>query len=216
MIHFFRQDYFFPLVLLLVILAGFGLEMPGLGFQGDDWHMLWLFYRMGDLSPFFNLTRFSTQWALPGGDALAGAHPMAVVPAHPSSALAGRDEPVYLFKKIFRIRDEFPSGLFAVLYCLYPGFLMGYLPLTFLFQSFQPICLFLSFYFMVKWLKSTQANQHWQFILSLVLAAANLLLSEYFFLLELLRPLVIWLALRKREAANRLRLAWSSKNGNPT
>ena len=62
LLGFIRQDGYFPLVLLLAILAAYGVGMIGLGFQGDDWHLIWLFYRMGDLNPSFNLTRFSTQW----------------------------------------------------------------------------------------------------------------------------------------------------------
>ncbi len=106
---------------------------------------------------------------------------------------------LYVFLKALFDKEEIPAGPFTILYCLYPGFLVSYLPLTFLFQFFQPICLFLSFYFMVVWIKAERERKRWHSVIAILLAAANLLLSEYFFLLELLRPLFIWMALKKKE-----------------
>lgn len=197
LLGFIRQDGYFPLVLLLAILAAYGVGMIGLGFQGDDWHLIWLFYRMGDLNPSFNLTRFSTQWlfqiVMPW---------LAPIPWQwflftlALRWLGGMS--LYIFLKALFDKEEVPAGPFTIMYCLYPGFLVSYLPLTFLFQSFQPICLFLSFYFMVVLLKSDRGRKRWHSVIALLLAAANLLLSEYFFLLEILRPLFIYMALKKK------------------
>lgn len=197
MLVFIRQDGFFPLVLLLMILAAYGVGMIGLGFQGDDWHLIWLYYRMGDLSPSFNLTRFSTQWLFQMVMPWLAPIPWQWFLLTLILRWLGGMSLYILFKNLFN-RDEIPAGPFSILYCLYPGFLVSYLPLTFLFQFFQPICLFLSFYFMVVWLKADSKRKHWHSTGAIFLATANLLLSEYFYFLELLRPLIIWTALKKR------------------
>lgn len=195
---FIRQDGFFPLVLLAVILAAYGTGMSGLNFQGDDWHQLWLQYRIGDLSPFFNLTRFSTLWFF-----------QVVMPLLKPVAwqwflltlalrwLGGMSLYILLKRIIFEAGDA--VGPFCLLYCLYPGFLMGFLPVTFLAQFLQPACLFSSFYFMAAALNTNKPRKQWYLLGAVILSAANLLLSEYFFLLELLRPLVIWMALKKKK-----------------
>ncbi len=195
---FFRQDGYFPLVLLLMIFTAYGLQIPWLNFQGDDWHLIWLFYRMGDLSPSFNLTRFSTQWLFQAVMPWLAPIPWQWFLSTLILRWLGGMSLYVLLKALFD-KEEIPAGPFTILYCLYPGFLVSYLPLTFLFQFFQPICLFLSFYFMVAWIKGDRERKRWLLVVAVFLAAANLLLSEYFFLLELLRPFVIWMTLKKKE-----------------
>ena len=201
--QFIRQDGYFPLVLFLVVFTAYGLQMPWLNFQGDDWHLIWLFYRMGDLSPSFNLTRFSTQWLFQAVMPWLAPIPWQWFLFTLVLRWLGGMSLYVLLKALFD-KEEIPAGPFSILYCLYPGFLVSYLPLTFLFQFFQPICFFLSFYFMVVWLKTDRGRKRWHSVVAVLLAAANLLLSEYFFLLELLRPLIIWMALRKKAKAHAL------------
>ena len=199
MLAFIRQDDFFPLVLLVVILAAYGAGMIGLGFQGDDWHMLWLQYRIGDLSPFFNLTRFSTLWffqlVMPLLKPVAWQWFLLTLVLRWLGGIS-----LYLLLKQILPEPGDSAGPFSLLYCLYPGFLMGFLPVTFLAQFLHPVCLFLSFYCMVASFNADKHGKQWFLFGALILSAANLLLSEYFFLLELLRPFVIWIALKKKES----------------
>lgn len=195
---FIRQDGFFPLVLLLVIAAAYGAGMSGLNFQGDDWHQLWLQYRIGDLSPFFNLTRFSTLWFFQAAMPLL--KPVAwqwLLVTLALRWLGGMS--LYLLLKQVLTEAEESAAVFCLLFCLYPGFLMGFLPVTFLAQFLQPACLFGSFFFMAAAIKANKQRKRWCVLGALILSAANLLLSEYFFLLELLRPVVIWMAYLKKE-----------------
>jgi hypothetical protein len=196
LIQFIRQDRYFPLILLMVILGGFSLQMPWLGFQGDDWHMVWLQYRFGSLNAFFNLTRFSTQWAfqmvMPWMAPVPWQWFLLTLLLRWLSGIS-----LYLFFEKLLPKQKEQAGIFSLLYCLYPGFLMGYLPVTFLAQFIQPGCLFISLYFMVVWLENDQSHNRSFLILSLLFSATNLLLSEYFFFLELLRPLIIWIILRR-------------------
>lgn len=192
-----QSQHFFPLILLLIVFIAFGLLTPWLGFQGDDWHLIWLHYRIGNLNPFFNLTRFSTQWLYQLIMPL-----MAPVPgqwfflANIFRWLSGLSI-FLLFAKLFPDHKH-KAGIFALLFTIYPGYLISYLPVTLLTGYLQPFCLFLSFYLMVLWMEEG-TRKGWLLGLSLAASLANLLLSEYFFFLELLRPLVIWQVLQKTE-----------------
>jgi len=192
-----RRQHFFPLVLFFIIFITFGLLTPWLGFQGDDWHLIWLNYRINNLDPFFNLTRFSTQWLY-----------QLIMPWMAPVAWQW-----FLLANLFRWLTGlsifglsiklFPdhkkqAGIFTLLFCLYPGYLISYLPVTLLTGYIQPFCLFLSFYLMVLWMDNDN-GKGWLLGLSMAASLANLLLSEYFFFLELLRPLIIWQVLKRKE-----------------
>jgi len=192
-----RSQHFFPFVLLLIVFIAFGMLTPWLGFQGDDWHLIWLQYRIGSLSPFFNLTRFSTQWIYQLIMPWLAPAPWQWFLLTILFRLASGIIIFLLFMGLFPEQKEH-AGLFALLYCLYPGYLISYLPLTFLAQFIQPFCLFLSFYLMVLWMEA-KTRKGWLLGLSLAASLANLLLSEYFFFLELLRPLIIWRVLQRTQ-----------------
>jgi len=190
-----NTKFFFPLFLFTLIVLCYGVLIPVMGFSGDDWALIWDSYRINN----FNFIAF---------------RPIAILLY---KILAQFLSPIpyqwFLIAIIFRwlgalaiflfLRELFPdgqkwAGLFAILYAFYPGFIVGYMTLQVIAPLLQPFFLFLSFYLMVIWIK--QKKHHWLILfLSLLSATINLTITEYYFFLELLRPIIIWLVLMNQE-----------------
>jgi len=188
-----NNNFFFPSFLLIIISLSYGILIPSLGFSGDDWALLWDSYRINEFGfisfrPLvvliyqvlrFFLSPVPSQWFI------------TVILFRWLGGLA-----VYFLIKELIPNFQSGAGLFAILYSLYPGFIVGYIPLQILAPMLQPFFLFISFYLMVIWIKRKNNHYHWLLLIFSFLAAAiNLMLTEYFFFLELLRPIIIRLAI---------------------
>lgn len=190
---------FFPFFLLVIQLVTFGILTPWIGFYGDDWALIWNGYRMQNqdwiafrplvvfiydalstvLGPSFaqwQIVSITFRWL--GGVALLG----------------------FLRQLLPKHRRE--ARLFTLCYVLYPGFVL-YAPLTNIAPFVQPIFLFLSFYFTLIWLRS-DLQKGLYLVLSLVFAAINLLITEYYFFFEFFRPLIILYALQEKKVKQKL------------
>ena len=187
-----NNKIFLPSFLLIIISLSYGILIPFLGFSGDDWSLIWNSYRINEYGfisfrPLvvliyqilsFLLSPVPYQWFV------------TVIIFRWLGGLA-----VYFFIQELIPNFQHGAGLFAILYSLYPGFIVGYFPLQTVAPILQPFFLFTSFYLMVLWIKRKNYHYHWLLlILSFLAAAINLMLTEYFLFLELLRPMIIWLA----------------------
>ena len=182
------------------MLIAYGILMPWIGFYGDDWALIWNGYRMQNqdwiafrpivvwiynvlcsvLKPSFShwlLVSIVVRWL--------GAFSL------------------YVFlKEIIKDHLEEIQWL-TILYALYPGFIL-YAPLTNIAPFFQPFLLFMSFYWMVLWIKN--GSEKWYlFAVSLMFAALNLFTTEYYFFFELLRPFIIGFVLRQDNSSGKVK-----------
>lgn len=189
---------FFPFMLFVVMLIAYGILMPWIGFYGDDWALIWNGYRMQNqdwiafrpivvwiynflcsvLKPSFSLwllVSIVVRWL--------GAFSL------------------YVFLKEMMQDHQEEIQWLTILYALYPGFIL-YAPLTNIAPFFQPFLLFMSFYWMVLWIK--EGSRKWYlFAASLAFASLNLFTTEYYFFFELLRPLIIAFVLRQKNASGK-------------
>lgn len=191
------HQLFFPAFLLVILLVTFGILTPWIGFYGDDWALIWNSYRMQN-----------QDWI--------AFRPLVVFIYEVLSTILGPSFPQWLFVSIlFRwagalalfvfLSELFPARKeearwFTLLFALYPGFVL-YAPLTNIAPFAQPFFLFMSFYFMLVWLRG---GSKWGYFLalSILFAVINLLITEYFFFFEFFRPLIILYA-RKKERSKR-------------
>jgi len=181
---------------MLITLLTFCLPTTAIGFQGDDWQHLWLFYRVQDLDPAFLLHRIGLQWWYEVVMPLLDALPWQWFLLSNLLRWAGGSVLYRLGWRLFPAQRR-EAAWFALLFVLYPGYTISFMPVTFWRGYLESFLLITSFYCMVRWLQETP-RRPWLLMISLLAGLGNLISTEYFLLLELLRPAVIWLAVRKR------------------
>ena len=174
------------LILLVVSALAYGLLIPRLGFYWDDLPMSWVRYQLGPEA----MTRyFSTNRPVWGLLYQLTTRLLPHVPVYwQLFALAWRwIGAVVLWAIMRRIwPDRAATALTAsLMFLLYPGFNQQWV--SYLYTHFFIVlaCLLGSFYLM---LRGGTRNT----ILALVLSAFNLWMLEYFFVLELARPVLLW------------------------
>ncbi len=190
----------FPLALLGLALLAYGVLLPKLGFYWDDWAFTWISEKLGPagLARYFATNR--PYWG--------------VLYRLTTSILGSAPWQWQLFGLVWRwisalslwwlLRLTLPrhtrlAAWAAILFVVYPGF--DQQPIAITYGHFWIIltAFFLSLSCTV--LAMRQPRRFALFTaLALLLSLLNLLTMEYFFLLELIRPLVIWFALEETSA----------------
>ena len=185
-----HTNLLFAALLLLIILLTYLIPSRGLGFTGDDWHLIWLNYRLNNLSNLFYPARLGMQWMYSWVMPLLAPQPwMWFLLVFFLTWCTG----LVLFHLLKRLFPGHPAeaGVFSILFCLYPGYFTSFMPITRLHGFVEPLALCLSFYLMLSWLQSKEHG--WFFLLAALLTSSiNLVFTEYYLFLELLRPLILW------------------------
>jgi hypothetical protein len=193
-----------PLVILGVCAAAYGLMIPFIGFYWDDWPFTWIYDTFGPagLTTYFATKRPVLAWIYQITMPLVGNVPWKW---HlfglawrwvSATALWG------LLRTVWPKRRELAVWA-GLLFAIYPGFDQTYIPIAyahyFLTESFFFASLLLTVLAVRAWLRG-ERRRFWR-LTALALAASlvNLLTTEYFFLLELVRPFLIWVVLGQEE-----------------
>lgn len=211
----------FSLFLLALCLAAYAPLMTRLGFYWDDFPMAWIATTMGSegLARYFSTNR--PVWGLLYRltTPLLGSHPLnwqifALLVRWGSGLLLfwllrllWREAPVQS-QHSSNLRKHFPAWA-AALFVVYPGFSQQFI--AFLYSHFFLVfsIFLLSLCLMALALRLPPARKAWYWLLmglSLLLGLYNMLAMEYFFLLDLLRPLLIWVVLSSSIHDRRRRL----------
>ena len=185
-----RQLPFFAVLIPLsaFVLFSYGLLLDKLGFYWDDWPYVWTRLELG----FHGLLRhFSFSRPVAGQ-----LHNIAILITNGSPLAAqiwglawqvfGSFCAGWLVRAVWP-RKRFAPVLAALLFLAYPGFTMRPIAINFSFSWFLMGMLFLSFILSVQALRSP-VHRIPRIICAALIALLNLFASEYFFLLELLRP----------------------------
>ncbi|MBQ6342421.1 MAG: hypothetical protein IJI41_04805 [Anaerolineaceae bacterium] len=190
-----RLTYIFTLIPLgLFVLLSYGLLLDKLGFYWDDWPYVWTRLELG----YHGLLRhFSFSRPVAGQ-----IHNIAILITNGSPILA------QIWGLCFQVFGSFCAGLLvhevwpqkrfsavltALLFLAYPGFTMRPIAINFSFSYFLMGMLFISFILTVK--AARGGKPRWILIFcACLISVLNLFASEYFFLLELLRPCFLYAA----------------------
>ena len=188
------------LLLCLFVLASYGLLLNKLGFYWDDWPYVWTRLELG----YHGLLRhFSFSRPVAGQ-----LHNLAILLTNGSPLLAqiwGLLMQVFgsfcaglLVKEVWTGK-KFAAVLTALLFLAYPGFTMRPIAINFSFSYFLMGMLFLSF---VLSIRAAKGARHGVLLMvcACLISLLNLFASEYFFLLELLRPCFFYVALEEVNA----------------
>ena len=185
-----------PLIpLILFVLLSYGLLLNRLGFYWDDWPYVWTRLELG----YHGLLRhFSFSRPVAGQ-----IHNLAILITNGSPLLAqvwGLCMQVFgsfcaglLVREIWT-KKTFAAALTALLFLAYPGFTMRPIAINFSFSYFLMGMLFISFILSAR---AARGARHKGLLITAacLISLLNLFASEYFFLLELLRPCFLAAAL---------------------
>jgi hypothetical protein len=195
-----------PFFLLLVTGLSYGVLIPALGFFWDDYPLAWINnqYGVGGLERYFSTNR--PYWGLlfritmP----LLGGTPWVWQIFGLFWRWLGA---VLLWLLVRRIWQKAPQAALSasLLFLVYPGFQQQHIPIIYG-HLFLVFCIYLfSLYLNIRSI-TTQNPARWAgHALAMLLGLYQMLAMEYFFLLELIRPVVIWLVLGGETIPNRVR-----------
>jgi hypothetical protein len=195
-----------PFALLLACFLAYGPLIPWLGFYWDDWPTLWFLNRFGPgiFKAAYGIDRPALGWLFTATTALVGQSPLAWqifgIVTHWLACLS----------LWWMLRAVWPGRTMEVtwaafLFALYPGFMQHPIAFTYSADWIAISLFFFSFWLMV----SAHRQPKWgllMMVLSLLLAAYVMFADEYYFGLELLRPVFLWLAFSEQIMSARRRL----------
>lgn len=210
-----RDALLIPSLILVIYILVFGLQASQMGYYLDDWFILNEYSRGGWLGVFYYAfwgNRPLVFWLWLIGFKLFHFTPL----YWQIWAMLWRWLTVVIIWLVFRRlwpKAALQVSLAALLFAVFPLFRQQASALTY---SFHWICFFLwglSIYSMVLAVQRPKWFLPW-ISLSVIAGAAELFSQEFFVGLELLRPLVLWLALaacgvQSRERLKRTLLAWA-------
>ncbi len=183
-----------PWALLAVCILAFGLLTPKLGYYQDDWNVVYYHYRYGPAG-IMELMHYDgrpfASWIYLTGFAILGYEPF----AWQIAALLMRWSSVVTVWGIFRSlwpRAGWQNFTAALLFAVYPFFVLQPLATTFIHHWTGYFLFGLSIFFMLQSLE----KQYWLYTFLAVLAQfLHLFTLEFYAGIDLLRPLLIWIAL---------------------
>jgi len=207
-----------PFSLFCVTFLAYGIYIPWLGLYGDDWLYLWNYHLLGSQG-FVNFVAYDrpfSAWIYIISTAIIGEH----IWGYHVLALFLRFLDVLALWWVLSLiwpRQTRQVLVVAMLFAIYPGFKQQAIPIEFILH-FAVLGLFLaSLGLMILAVRQASRNHRLRESLLLLLislvCAAGMFSIEYFAGLELIRPVILWLALREDypKLSQRLRLviAWS-------
>jgi hypothetical protein len=198
------SDLKVPLILLVLCVLAYGLLIPTLGYYWDDWPYAWINHMYGPAGypDYVALDRPYSAWIFMLLAFIFGEQPLGY---HISSLLLYWLCSVlfWLLTRLIWPEQKKEALWGALLFAIYPGFL-GHPQAIIYNHHFAAMALYLfSFIGMVKALQvPSEGKLSWRAAAWHITAMISLVISqftiEYFLGWELVRPLLIWLVIRKK------------------
>lgn len=195
-----------PPALLFFCLVSFGLMIPWLGFYWDDWPSVWYLHLLGPIGfkDVFAIDRPLLGWIFMATTSIFGESTLGWqlfgILARWGSSLA-----LWWTLRLLWPQRTREVTYVALLYAVYPGFLQQYISVTYSNTWIILIAFFLSLGLMIWAVRRPRLN--WLLMAaSWLLAAFAMFSSEYYFFLEFLRPVFLWMALGEQIADLRSRV----------
>ncbi len=183
----------FPIGLLVLCLLSYAPLIPGLGFFWDDWPAIWFYHSIGPdgFGQVFSVDRPLLGWVYSAttsflGESISAWQLFAIVTRWMSG-----------LSLLWFLRLLFPSqksvaSIASILFILFPSFLQQYISVTYGNLNIYTTAFIASLGLMV--LAAQDFSRYWMLgIISLLLSSLVLFTVEYFFGLELLRPIILWM-----------------------
>jgi hypothetical protein len=195
-----------PITLLVLCILSFGLLIPWLGFYWDDWPTMWYLHLMGPagFKDVFQVDRPLLGWVYMFTSSLVGDSTLGWqlfgIFTHWLSALA-----LWWTLRLLWPRYTLQVTIVSLLYLVYPGFKQQYIAVTYSTDWIALATFFLSFGLML--LAVRKPRWFWPLMAASWLTAALVMFAdEYYFGLELLRPVFLWIAVSEKVSSIRKRI----------
>jgi hypothetical protein len=194
-----------PVVILGVSAAAYGLMIPYIGFYWDDWPFTWIYDTFGPagLTTYFETKRPVLAWIYQITMPLVGNVPWKWHVFGLAWRWISATTLWALLRAVWLKRREMAVWA-ALLFAIYPGFDQSYIPIAyahyFLTESFFFVSLLLTVLALRARLREDVRRFRLFTGLALFASLVNLMTTEYFFLLDLVRPLLIWVVLTQDES----------------
>jgi hypothetical protein len=193
--------------LFIATLLVYGFFVPFLGFYWDDLMIQWISQTMGNsgLASYFSTNR--PVWGLfyQFSTSLLGEEPWQWLLFAIFWRWLAAVGLYSLCKQLWKQQTH--AWMAALVFITYPGFSQQYIATVYGHFFMVLSTFFFSLTLSIKAIKTNNRKQFWVFSLSaLVLSAINLFSMEYFFMLELLRPLFFWMVKTEKEITFRDRI----------
>lgn len=195
-----------PFSLFIVIfglgILTYGLNIPRLGFYWDDWPWVWFSHVMG---PEGMLQIDIEHRPLSGvvlwvGSILFGENPVGWQIYNLTWRVLGAFALAWTLRKIWP-ENKNQVAWVSLLFIIYPGFGQQFVAVNNSRHLFPLITFFLSLGFMVS--AVNHQKRLWPFTaISLALSLITMFTTEYYYGLEFIRPVILWIVLKEREKLN--------------
>jgi hypothetical protein len=195
-----------PFFLLILCIISFGVLIPWLGVYWDDWPTIWYLHLLGPagFKDVFAIDRPMLGSIFTVITSLVGQSPPAwqvfSILARWASCLALWGTLLALWPKNIR-----QASWVVLLYAVYPGFMQQYISVTYSGTWIILTAFFLSLGLMI-WAVRRPRGAWLMIVVSWLLSAFAMFSSEYFFGLEFLRPILLWLVLSEQDADTRRKI----------
>jgi hypothetical protein len=206
-------DWTAPLALLALCLLSYGVLIPWLGYYWDDWAFVWISQKLGSegLARYFATNRPVWGMLYRLTTPLIGAAPwkwhlFALTWRWLCAVALWR-----LVRSLWKGADEAALAA-SLLFVIYPGFDQQFIAITYGHFWVVLTAFFVSLELMLR--AARRARFAWGLVLAgMALSAFNLFSMEYFFLLDLLRPVLLWMVFSESlphlgERLKKTALAW--------
>ena len=206
------SPWFYPIVLLFVGLAAYGIIFTRPGFYWDDWGKVYLYYTNNpEVSLHYSPSRPFTVWVYLFLFTFTKMTPIVWQFLELIVRWLGILFIYYTLNAIWPNR-VWQNRWVGVLMFVFPGFLSMPVSVAFSDQLTVFLCFASSLFLTVQAIKNRKFFWLWMPI-AVVLGVLQMFLIEYFVLLEFIRPLIIWFTLRfqqveKKNALRKTLLYW--------
>ena len=186
-----------PFALLVIAFFSYGIFAFQQGFHWDDWGVAWLIRTLGKpgLVDYFSTNRPFLAYVYSITTTLFGTNPIAWQLFSLIMRWLTAVSLLWVLRTIWpeRVRETFFATVF---FLVYPGFNQQAIGIIYGHFFLAQTLLFISIGLMLKFAHRPR-QLWWAGLLGTLLSAFNLFSTEYFFGLELLRPVLLWLGLRQ-------------------
>jgi len=193
-----------PVALFVTAVAAYGMFFWQMGFYWDDLPISWIRYQLGNEALVRYFSEVRPAWTMLYR-LTTGVLPQQPVYWQIFAIILRWMTAVALWAVMIRLLPQRRTFVFAlsVLMLVYPGFNQHWVSFVYAHFFIVFFCLLFSWYLMLR--RKT--------VPALVFSALNLWMLEYFFFLELARPIILWMSLRDepmpiRERFLRVLKAW--------
>ncbi|HPB39744.1 MAG TPA: tetratricopeptide repeat protein [Flexilinea sp.] len=198
------SEAYTPWLILAACILAYGLMIPWIGFYWDDLPFTWIYHTFGSagLAKYFATKRPALGQIYQVTMPIIGTIPwkwqvFGLFWRWISAVI------LWAFLRSVWPNKRFLAICTAFLFAVYPGFDQTYIPIAFSHYFLTESLFFLSLWLTVLatrlYLKNGREPRFFVFLgLSLILSVINLITTEYFFLLELVRPFFIWVILSQQ------------------